>query len=380
MEVPSPGQSGAPVIDEESGVVIGTHQGRTPDGQTNCASVFNPDHGVDFQKFHGALVADDISASIRDIPLSTPLPTLRDLGQLIECAKAVHDKGYGSQVLLDQYLGGALSAACGIALHFLDTGCPPLQIPGVSERAVLAEAAFQCAVRVKGDTKLVEIKGCIYRKYRDFGFTTGQADRLGSALTPILLRAATFVPSREAEMKRRNFTDGDNNRLIAFGVSTAANSIYLGGFGEVIRTTRVPVLIPDHTRPIASNAPITDRFFDSLGNYIQQGLRHQAQSSLRLRPDASNATPTADITTDAQAASLMTIRAVLAECALQVVLAKPQEWWTGTRILGDLDTSDTFLEGFMKRVQRIGPVVEDIVNADEVWSTPQNPENGYQDQ
>ncbi|KAK0724125.1 trypsin-like cysteine/serine peptidase domain-containing protein, partial [Lasiosphaeris hirsuta] len=405
-------------------IVIGTHcyggEGK------NSASPIGGEYGVDYPFYIRALDEENEAITdITDKPMTiAPVPTgtvvipenpndTEDfLGILKDIGRVVAPVAQAALPLVSPLLGplgGPVSAIGGIALGALNKavaesgfdGTSPVGIhsqieleEGSAERAVAAEAALQTFLRMERSPTSERILATMRNKYAETGFTRAQASKLGPKLVPLLAQAGLRMAINENLLQSNVAFAGAmpvpiSKSEVGFDSEDPSAESFLQAVGQ----SEVNVLRPVPAAQASGVAVCVcgfkddpESFFQDLGAFLGKGLRltkpllltgareglkklddllaakqDPLTESLLSGPDGNSLTDDATVT-DEKAASLIVLRAIVAEVALQAVVEADMADLKESVVLGDSSGAEP--EGFfgkmLKTVQKIGPAVAKV--------------------
>lgn len=387
--------------------VIGTHC--YGGSENNSASVIGGQYGNNYKELMAGLPSTgsanvtDISRGIHGVSPEDPvgpvnpveaegfLDVLKDIGRVVT---PIAQQGLSFASPFLGPLGGPVSAIGGIALGALSKVCeesaldaektPSYKLEdGIAQRAVLAEAALQAVLRMERSPANQRIMNKMQTKYKDSGFDSEKANKLGTKLVPLMSQAGLHLAINENLATGRKQVSGV--KKVPRPQGREAGGIVTGnpridGFIDAVTQTEVK----QYTSVGKAN-DAESKFFDNLGAFIGQAFQaskpalidgaraalstgqkqlddylskkpQNPETDLPVRP---NPTDKNRQITDSRAAGLLAHRAVLAECALQAVLEADNGDLQESVILGDSGSAEpeSFFDGLLKTVQMMGSAV-----------------------
>jgi hypothetical protein len=272
----------------------------------------------------------------------------------------------------------------------------PMIRQGILQRSVLAEAALQTILRIKNSEVENRLRNDILAKYASSGLSDARVQQLALKLVPVLASAGYHIlvggqtsnqhirvsehPSRINSSGERDSPQPPTPTGTAESWSSAdvANT---GAFLSSVRNAHVRrVDLPPHKTGVATTGSdlVQESLFATLYPFVKKGVKiarpyiiTAARNGLakvdsflarqqQERPPQEAFTESPPHLTDLQATEHIITRAIVAECALQVVIEQNPSTLGSLVVFGSGSPDGHFFDCFLQTVQKLGPVVERV--------------------
>lgn len=251
--------------------------------------------------------------------------------------------------------GKYLSPICGIVLGELDRVLSRdnenqtsfTSVPDLLKRAVLAEAALRAIFRIKEPKPRSDIQDAVINSYLKVGLIH-ETKELVPRMLPIIYHSGFNILSGE-RMKTTEDTDAQD--FIALAASNG--NLSMSSKPESLFATMLP-------RIARSALAAVPRIFRAASGALANVDRCLANLQAPESASLSSSLETIIDPKDHKVAELLILRAIMAECALQVLLD-----WNGKHDLGMLNNINggSFFQSLLDEVKGVGPVVNRVAPA-----------------